>query len=329
MPESARTWTFVASASSNSDLTVYGTINWPDNVRYVVWTIVEENSERRMKGYIEFRYSKHKPVMKMCLTDAVFLKKTNGRDTVRTEILNAGNVVAGPWEKGIWQLKTGGESTRELREDLASLKEEVKQLLSLTAQQLNPASVTIVNNVTNVNNGIINNMVVSNVPVRDLGQEDLSDFPDDRLKGLILQMRTGLIEFIKETRFNPDKPENRNVRILSKKRNVAAVKKDGAWHQGSISQSLETALTRSLLQFFRPFRDASYLDHLIDEKPYVIDWHHGVMAKTRKEWTPLKTSARVELEKVYDLERRQNPCTTSLPSVPDQIFQLADDVSQV
>lgn len=196
---------------------------------------------------------------------------------------------------------------RTLLEVSQRLSRQVEELQEENSKrQASVGGTTIINNnyhITNTNNGIINN-TTANIVIQDVGCEDLAEFPDDRLKELLLQTRVGFLHFVRATRLNPEKPHNRNVKILSKKQNLAAVKKNGAWQQGSIAQSIEAALDKSSAQFFKPLADDDYMGHLIENEHPVVDWCQKMMAKNRSEWWPIKNTVRAELELVYKHELR-------------------------
>ena len=81
------------------------------------------------------------------------------------------------------------------------------------------------NNVINSNNtNITNNIIINNY-----GEEDLSYLSDDDLKEYIIDQSSGLLKCIKDIHFNPEHPENKNIRILNKKQPYLQVLKDNKW----------------------------------------------------------------------------------------------------
>lgn len=195
---------------------------------------------------------------------------------------------------------------------LRTLNDNIQGMMEKQCQQyhhpiINQYVTTTHNHNHNITNNVINGNVTSNttnnnILINDIGNEDLTDFPEERLKELVMQQRTGFLTFVKETRFNPNRPENRNIRIVSKKQNLAAIKKDGEWKQASIAQSLEVALDKSKSQFFKPLADEEYMRYLIDKEQQTVDWCQKMMAKSRSEWWPIKSTVRSELERVYKRE---------------------------
>ena len=81
------------------------------------------------------------------------------------------------------------------------------------------------NNVINSNNtNITNNIIINNY-----GEEDLSYLSDDNLKEYIIDQSSGLLKCIQDIHFNPEHPENKNIRILNKKQPYLQVLKDNKW----------------------------------------------------------------------------------------------------
>lgn len=287
-------------------------IQWPSKVRYAVWNVTMRGD---VNGYVEFVYAL-KPAKKM-LPGAIFEPRLDmdSRDDARNRCMctDGSDTLDGPWEYGVWELSQGKrtdllrqEPTPNSDNNLTNLLGTV-QHLAREVERLNarvnagvchmmPTSSTTINNYFNHYNV---NHNTANIVINDVRSEDLSSFPDERLRELISQTRQGFITFVKETRFNAGVPHNHNIRIVSKKQNVAAVKKQGEWKQGTIAQSIEEVLDASKAQFLKPLQDKDYMDHLIEHDPPVMDWCQKVMAKKPCEWRPIKSTVRNELERAY------------------------------
>lgn len=315
-----------------------------ESIRYVIWQVERSSADDprpKVVGYIELSAPTRQS--SRIIPGAKLIERTGTREEARHRCMCPDGRIAGPFEYGRWELRqgrkprsatpepsdeltgrnhTGADTTpksgSEVRDvnhallDTLSCMQKKMESLEAMMLQVKERSPTIINNtITNNNSTTTNNNTISinntqnnNIIIRDNGHEDLSDFPMERLKELIPRMSPGFLEFLIETRFNADKPQNRNVRIRSKKRNVAVLKKDGHWLENSIAQCLEEVLTGCVAQFFRPFNDREYIDKMSDEKPCVMDWHNRIVAKAKQTWHPIKNRARAELEKVYDLERK-------------------------
>lgn len=309
-------------------------VAWPDRVRYAVWQeqAHEVSAAATTHGYIEFYHPVKAP--KSILPTARFSQRQGSRDEARASCCQGGLPFH---EHGTWSLAQGKRTDlakaatpatlttvlmqmQTLADENLRLSESVQQLASIVQEKACllapcttyiPPVTNIVHHTTSVVNNIVNNNTITNhntanianIVIHDLGCEDLSEFPSERLRSLVSQHRMGFLTFVRETRFNPEKPQNRNFKIVSKKQNLAAVKRDGVWKQGSIAQSLEAALDKSTAQFFSPLSDDEYRETLMESEPPTVDWCQKMMAKNRSEWWPIKASVRAELEKTYQDER--------------------------
>ena len=75
------------------------------------------------------------------------------------------------------------------------------------------------NNITNYNNIVINNF----------GKENIDYITDSMLKKMLKQGSKSIPSLIKEIHFNPDHPENHNVRINNKKLKFAEIRENNKW----------------------------------------------------------------------------------------------------
>lgn len=275
-----KAWAFTATAFS--DRRRNETIGWSDNVRYAMWCVV---GGATITGYVEFKASVVKPVMRFALMDASFEPRSaRSKLSSQEEVRSASGMTAGPWE---YPRQSSSSQTSH-------------------AVSAMPPSVIV--NVTNYNNVQNNNSVQNNNNfycddslIRDLGDEDLSDFPPERLLELIRQQ--DFLRFVRETRFNPAKPQNRNLRIVDPHHNRARLKKSGAWHEGTIAQTLDEALTKSMAQFWQPLGDDAALEGgLLDHElhPARHQWYADIVSKKRHVWNRIKSDARGHLMRCYD-----------------------------
>lgn len=89
-------------------------------------------------------------------------------------------------------------------------------------------------NITNINsnNNINVNINIANLTIPRINnflQEDLSHLTNDLIMQLARKMNTGLIDLIKEIRFNPEKPENMNVKLHTKRDKTLYVYQNDTW----------------------------------------------------------------------------------------------------
>ena len=75
---------------------------------------------------------------------------------------------------------------------------------------------------TNINS---NNTIIIN----NYGKEDLSYLTNDEMTNYVKNLPPGVIKFIEKVHFNPQHPENSNLRITNKKDSLIQVRKKNKW----------------------------------------------------------------------------------------------------
>lgn len=121
------------------------------------------------------------------------------------------------------------------------------------------------NNVINSNNtNITNNIIINNY-----GEEDLSYLSDDDLKEYIIGQSWGLLKCIKDIHFNPEHPENKNIRILNKKQPYLQVLKDNKWEFRIKKNELVNILKSRYIYLEEHYNNLK--DELTEEKLKILD----------------------------------------------------------
>ena len=107
-------------------------------------------------------------------------------------------------------------------------EEELKKYKSTSKKNININNGTINNNIINNNN---NNVIFNhNVNIKPFGKEDLSHISDNKYKEYIKKLLPGLLNFIKDVHFSPDKPENHNICVSKLNSSTIAVYKNKQWN---------------------------------------------------------------------------------------------------
>jgi hypothetical protein len=81
----------------------------------------------------------------------------------------------------------------------------------------------IINNVTN------NNIKINNIIVNNFGNENTDYLSINLFKSLLTYPRSCIPKLIKQIHFNPEHPENHNIRIKNKKLKYAEIKENNGW----------------------------------------------------------------------------------------------------
>jgi hypothetical protein len=89
------------------------------------------------------------------------------------------------------------------------------------------------NNITNIQNQVINIQINANntneLNIRNFLHENMEYITDEFIMKCASKLDNGLIDFIKTIRFNPDHPENMNVKMHVKRDKTLYVFKNGRW----------------------------------------------------------------------------------------------------
>ena len=140
----------------------------------------------------------------------------------------------------------------------AQLDGMARRIQELEERAVVPTSVTV-----NTNNLVV---------INNFGQEDISFLNDATLKERFLDKYNGILKTVQDVNMNPDRPENHNVRILSRKRNVAESHVGGAWLPVPLSKAVDDLIRRGHDINSRPFiMDKAFQDKVI-EGPMGVDY---------------------------------------------------------
>lgn len=150
-------------------------------------------------------------------------------------------------------LLTNSESFIELQEQVKELK---KQLETSGA----------VNNTLNNNGSIINNYF----NVRNLGQENMAAIPDDFVRGLCMNLE--FRPLFENLHFDPNFPENNNIRIKSTKRQQLEIFKDDKWKITPFKIGLNEILMRlhNIFEMYFHKNRANVLEDVGEEELEVL-----------------------------------------------------------
>ena len=195
---------------------------WPHDTRYAIWAYNVTNSTFR--AYVEFRQSQRPSSLRdIPSEDLKFdheITREARRDTVRN--LTGAQV----WEFGDWAAGRsgrrpaapaviGGASVQtQLTEMQHMVEEQQRQINELKERPQNLTQ---------------NNTVNMNITINNFGSEDVSYIDVDTLAQRCLTRMNGIIATIQDTHLNADHPENQNVKLVSRRRNIMAVMEGGQW----------------------------------------------------------------------------------------------------
>jgi uncharacterized CHY-type Zn-finger protein len=132
-----------------------------------------------------------------------------------------------------------------LMKELQALKEEMKALKGNGATQIGNQQNIAQQNIT--------------INVNKFGEENTSHISDDFLTECVIQQNQGMLNLLRLTHFDPEHPENHNIRMLSKKQGILEFVGDGRWVAGDKNTILNDMIRRGYQVLFPHF--INNIDH--------------------------------------------------------------------
>ena len=136
-----------------------------------------------------------------------------------------------------------------MKEKYERLENRQKELETIIQTRMGNTIATIG---SNNNNNSIQNIIINN-----FGSENTSHLSKDFLDDCMKKLNTGMKNLMKEIHFNPDVPENHNIRLLSKKQNLLETFEDGLWHPRDKNNTLDEMIKQGYRILFKHFIEAT------------------------------------------------------------------------
>lgn len=147
------------------------------------------------------------------------------------------------------------------------LIEDNKKLHEMIEKLQQPSTSTVTT--TNINKGtIINNNV--NVHLRDFGTENMNALPYHLIADCFMRLKHR--DLLENLHFDPDFPENHNVRIKSVKRKVMEIYKNSKWNVVTMDDGIMELIHRAnqiLFKYGHDNKDDILKDEDLTEEEYI------------------------------------------------------------
>lgn len=171
----------------------------------------------------------------------------------------------------------------DMEKELDECKAKIKSL----EDKLNT---NIIQNNNNTNNNIQINKNVQ-IVLQNFGNENLNHLTNQFLDTCLLGLNTGMKNLLKEIHFNPNVPENHNIRCLSKKQNTLEHYSDGTWHPCDKNNTLDTMIRNGYRILFRHFSNNPLEPDTKDQQQrieYINDYLTTIMRKEGNSYYELR-----------------------------------------
>jgi hypothetical protein len=137
-----------------------------------------------------------------------------------------------------------------ITKEYEGLKDKIEDLLIELSK--NGATTTNNNSTTNMTNS--HNTIHNTININNYGNENTDYLKGDYLNNLLQGAFTAIPKLIENIHFNPQHPENHNIKITNKKEPYIKVRKNDKWELQDKKETLET---------------------LVDDKYYLLEDHYG------------------------------------------------------
>lgn len=124
------------------------------------------------------------------------------------------------------------QQNRELRDEMEVMKMTMQSTSKANKTAKSTLNVNATNNTMNVNvDTMNNNNIINPVFLVNFGQEDTSHISHADLMEWAKDPANGVISYVEKKHFDPSKPENQTIKLMSLKRDEVAILVDGAWQR--------------------------------------------------------------------------------------------------
>ena len=139
----------------------------------------------------------------------------------------------------------------ELKKEHEYLKDKIEDLLIELSKNTCAINNNITNNTTHHTN---NNQKIINININNYGNENTEYLNKEYLNNLLNGAFSAIPKLIEKIHFNPNHPENHNIKITNKKEPYIKVRKNDKWELQDKKETLET---------------------LVDDKYYILEDHYS------------------------------------------------------
>lgn len=157
--------------------------------------------------------------------------------------------------------------------DVESLKSHIRMLEEKIMSQSKPQNIT--NNIQIINN---------NLNLNSFGKETKDHITSEFLTKCLLNTDQGIKDLLTEIHFNPDVPENKNIRVKSKKQNLMETYNDqGEWMAADKTRTLDELIQKGYKIMFSHFINTKETDNVVKEREEALtEWLQKVGLKSGK-----------------------------------------------
>lgn len=227
-----------------------------------------------------------------------YLKKTERNTKDYSFVCTCGKVFKSPQSK--YQHKRfckGSADGSETHDKVIGLINEMTKIKK-QIEDLSQSNSNLTQNTTNIQN-IQNNITIApQVQLRDFGCENMDALPEDFIGTCLI--KTELRDLLENLHYDPEYPENKNVRIKSVKRNMMEIYRNNKWNVVTLANGLEELIKQGTRIFQNYARDNGHkiLEEDMDEEELytIMDKLRAMEEMNKKYVTPMAKDIQAMLE---------------------------------
>lgn len=191
------------------------------------------------------------------------------------EAASASNLNA---HKRLCKFKVQQPSTNiDINSEPSLLYQEIQVLKKELEDVRKTASIAKSNHTTNN----IENLQINQFNLQPFGNEKLEHIDESFLTKCLLNTTQGVANLLKRIHFDPDAPQNNNVRVKSKKQNLLEkVIEDGSWQQCDKNNTLDDLIRKGYKILFAHFLETKEDNDHVKENEHVLqNWFIDLSSK--------------------------------------------------
>lgn len=136
----------------------------------------------------------------------------------------------------------------------------------------------------------IENLQINQYNMHPFGKEDMSHIDQDFLTTCLLNTSKGVANLLSRIHFDPDTPQNNNIRVKSKKQNLLEkVVEDGTWEQCDKNNTLDEMIRKGYKILFAHFLATKEESDNVKENEFALqNWFTDLSSRKGDEYYRLR-----------------------------------------
>lgn len=179
------------------------------------------------------------------------------------------------------------ESQKNIMETLPKEVVDELKFLRKEIERLSNCQLTATNTTNHID---IENVQINQFTVHPFGKEDTSHIDTEFLTNCLLNTTKGVASLLNKIHFDNIKPENKNLRVKSKKQNLLEkVVDDGSWEQCDKNNTLDEMIRKGYKILFAHFlATKNDMEHIKENEHILQNWFTDLSSQKGDEYYRLR-----------------------------------------